>query len=106
MVLSTEGRAINDEGVVLRPGTAPRGVCHGGLKLGKGAHPRIDRRILHVIECGRAVGKSLETFAVSISPTRPAFLPAWGLTLPRARGVTLEVWRSLCALRAHVVHTR
>jgi hypothetical protein len=42
------------------------------------------------------VAKSLMTFEVCVSPS-----PA----LPRARGVTSEAWRSLCALFAHVVHT-
>jgi hypothetical protein len=39
--------------------------------------------------------ESLTAFAVCVSPSP---------TPPRARGVTLGVWRSLCALRAHVVH--
>src|SRR5882672_2212080 len=42
----------------------------------------------------RADPQSPITFAVCVSPSP---------TPPRARGVTPEAWRSLCALRAHVV---
>src|SRR5882672_1933907 len=50
-----------------------------------------------LFNCACRPARSLMTFAVCVSPSP---------TLPRARGVTPEAWRSLCALRAHVVHTQ